>query len=89
MNAALDANGRQTILTRLDTNQLVIQRVTANPVTGAMKVNDGTTGTAPTDNWTDTDDNGRWTWTAVSSTDSNVLVALQADSTGALLIDSN
>lgn len=89
MNAALDSNGRQTIIARLNTNQLVIKRVTANPNNGAMNVNDGTTGTAPSDNWADTDDNGRTAWFAVSSSDPQTLVALQADSTGALLVDSN
>lgn len=88
MNAAIDSNSKQTITARLNTDGVTPTRITANPATNAMSVNDVTTGTAPVDNWSATDGNGRPTMFAVSNTDPTVLVALQSDSTGHLFIKS-
>ena len=52
-------------------------------------VNNHTTGTAVAHEFAATDDNGRTTMFAVSSVDRTSLIALQADSTGALLINSH
>lgn len=88
MNAAIDSNSKQTITARLNTDGVTPTRITANPATSAMSVSDGTTGTAPTNNWSATDESGRTTMFAVSNDDPTVLVALQCDSTGHLFIKS-
>ena len=87
-NAAIDSNSKQTITARLNTDGITPTRIRANPSTHAMSVVNGTTGTAPANNWSATDENGRTTMFAVSSSDPTVLVALQCDSTGHLFIKS-
>lgn len=89
MNAGIDQNSRQTITARLNTDGVTVIKITADPSTNAMLVNDGTTGANVADNWAATDGNGRPTMFAVSSVDGKTLVALQADSTGHLLVDSH
>jgi len=87
-NAAIDGNSKQTILARLKTDGATLTRVTANPSTGAMDVTGDTSGAVTPESYTATDENGRTSWLAVSEYDSKVLVALQCDSHGNLLIKS-
>jgi len=89
MNSAIDVNNNPTITARLNTDGITVERITANPTTGAVMVNNHTTGTAVAHEFAATDDNGRTTMFAVSSVDRTSLIALQADSTGALLINSH
>lgn len=86
-NAALDVNSKQTITARLNTDGITPVRVKAD-TNGALRVVNGTVGTAVPDAWAATDDNGRPTMFVVSSADNKTPVALQADSNGNLLIKS-
>lgn len=86
MNAAIDQNSKQTITARLKTDGVTVTRLTADPVTDALYVTTTTSGAVAPTNFAATDDNGRTSWFAVSEDDPTVLVALQCDSTGALLI---
>jgi hypothetical protein len=86
MNAALDTSSRQTITARLNTDGITVTRITANHSTGAVDVTTVTTGSVTPTNFAGTDENGRTTLFAVSENDPTQLVALQCDSTGALLI---
>lgn len=89
MNSSIDQNSKATITARLNTDGVTVTKITANPVNNAMSVNDGTTGSPVSNEWAATDDNGRPTMFAVSSSDGKTLIALQADATGHLLIDSH
>jgi len=85
-NASLDTNSKQTILARLKTDGITNTRVTANPSTGAMDTTTTTSGAVTPESFSGTDDNGRTGWFAVSENNSKQLVAIQCDSTGAVLI---
>lgn len=85
-NAAIDANSKQTITARLKTDNTVVTRLTAEPTTQALSTTLITAGAESPTDFSGTDDNGRTTWFAVSEDDPTQLVALQCDSTGALLI---
>ena len=89
MNALIDQNNNQTMIAALNTDGKTITRVLADPATGYLLTNDGTTGTnlAPAEALTD--ENGRKTLFALSATDGVTLVALNVDSTGALLVKSS
>lgn len=84
--AALDGSSKATITARLKTDALTITRLTAVPTTGALSVTTTTAGAVSPAAWAATDANGRTSWFAVSENDETVLVALQCDSTGALLV---
>jgi hypothetical protein len=86
--AAKDSNFVNTKIAILNSDGITIAALTANPTTGALKINDGTTGTsyAPLDAKRDPD--FAKCLLAVSYIDNKTLVPLQADSTGALLVDS-
>lgn len=86
MNAAIDVNSKQTITARLKTDGVSITRLTANPTTGKLSASTNTSGAVIPVNYAGTDDNGRNSWFAVSEFNPKQLVALQCDSTGALLI---
>jgi hypothetical protein len=88
MNSAIDANSKATITARLNTDGITVEKITADPVTHRMSVNNDVTGSVVTDEWAATDDNGRPTMFAVSSADGKTLIALQADATGHLLVKS-
>lgn len=85
-NAAIDINSRQTITARLKTDGVTNTRLTADPTTGALDTTSTTAGSVPPASWAATDENGRFSWFAVSEDNPKVLVALQCDSTGALLV---
>ena len=85
-NAAIDTNSKQTILARLKTDGVTLTRITADPSTGAMDTTLTTSGAVTPETFSGTDENGRTSWFAVSENDSTVLVALQCDSSGNLLI---
>lgn len=84
MNAALDQNSKQTALARLKTDGITRIRLTAT--LGVLNVTTTTSGAVTPSNFSGTDDNGRTTLFAVSESNPKQLVALQCDSTGALLI---
>lgn len=87
-NAAIDANSRQTITARLNTDVTQIVRIKCT-TTGHIDVDDAMTGAPGASDSAATDDNDRPTMFAVSNSDSTVLVALVANSAGALLVNSN
>lgn len=84
-NAAIDANSKQTATARLKTDGSLV-RLTANPTTGVLDTTTVTTGAASPSSSADVDENGRMSLLAVSESDPTILVALQCDSSGALLI---
>ncbi len=86
MNAAIDTNSKQTVTARLKTDGVTLLRLTADPATGTLSTTTTTSGSVAPTTFAGTDDNGRTSWFAVSSSDSTQLVALQCDSTGALLV---
>lgn len=88
-NASIDENSKATITAVLNTNGTDIVRVGVNPTTHVLNVDDNTTGSDNGGNEAATDANGRVTMFAESSNADGVLVALYADSSGKLLIDSN
>lgn len=87
-NAAIDANSKQTITARLNTDGLTVTRIKAAPSTHAMSIDDNTTGSDNGGTYAATDSNGRTAMFAVSSADGVTLVALYANSSGQLLVDS-
>jgi hypothetical protein len=89
MNSAIDQNSKATITARLNTDGVTVTKIKINPANSRLKVNDSTGGTAATDAWAATDDNERPTMFVVSNADGVTLVALLADSSGNLLINSH
>lgn len=88
-NASIDENSQATITARLNTDGTSIVRVGVDTSTHALEVNDGTGGSDNGGTFAVTDANGRPTMFAVSNVDGVTLVALYADSSGNLLINSN
>lgn len=86
MNAALDANSKQTATARLKNDGLTITRLTADPSTGALYTTVTTAGAVTPKTFAATDENHRTSWFAVSENDGTTPIALQCDSTGALLV---
>lgn len=86
MNAAIDVNSKQTITARLKDDGVTITRLVANPNTGALSTTTTTSGAVTPTTFAATDENGRTSWFAVSENEPTVLVALQCNSSGALLI---
>ncbi len=89
MNAYRDQNSVPTIIAGLETNGSTIVRVTADPATHALSVDDGTGGTdhGPTNDLRD--ENSVRAFMAVSSDDGVTPVVVYATSDGKLLINSN
>ena len=87
-NAAIDGSSKQTITARLNTDGVTIVRLTANVSTGALDITGTTAGSVTPTTFAATDENGRTSMFAVSENDPKVLVALQCDSSGNLLIKS-
>lgn len=86
MNGAIDMNSRSTITARLKTDGKTVTRLTATPSTGALSITVVTSGGVVPPQFAATDDNDRPTPFAVSENDGVTPVALQCDSTGALLV---
>lgn len=84
--AAIDRNSKSTMTARLNTDGITITRVTSDPSNGALKIQANTAGSVAPSSRSALDANERPTLLAVSENDPTVLVALQCDSTGALLI---
>lgn len=87
-NAKIDENGRQSMIGVLNTDGKTITRVVANSATNYLHVNDDVTGTNLSGNQASTDENGRTTMFALASDGSGTYIALNVDSTGALLTKS-
>lgn len=85
-NAAIDPNSKQTATARLKTSGTTIKRLTATDSSGSLDVTTSTAGAGTPSTFAATDENGRTSWMAVSENDQSVLVALQCDSNGSLLI---
>lgn len=86
MNAAIDTNSKQTATARLKTDGITVTRLTADPNTGALDTTAVTTGATIPSRFAATDENHRTSWFAVSENDGITPIALQCDSTGALLV---
>lgn len=86
--SAIDSNSRGSLTARLKTDALTITRLTADPTTGSLATTVNTAGAVNPKTFAATDDNYRPTIFAVSESDGVTLVALQCDSTGALLVKS-
>ncbi len=88
MNASLDENSQATITAALNTNGSTIIKVKVNAANHALKVDDNNTGTDHGPSKGLKDENMRTTYFATSSVDGKTPVALYADSSGNLLIQS-
>lgn len=86
MNGAIDTSSRSTMTARLKTDGITVTRLIANASTGALSVSTTTTGGVAPSQFAATDENERPTLFAVSENDGVTPVALQCDSSGALLI---
>lgn len=87
-NAYKDENSIPTMIGALDTNGQSITRVVADPLTSALEVDDGSTGTNHGPTNAPRDENGIPALQAVSSADGQTPVTLYVNSLGHLLIDS-
>ena len=85
-NAAIDANSRQTATATLKTDGVTIVKLEALSITGALTTTTTTSGAVVPSTFAETDNNGRISWFAVSENDPTVLVRVQCDSSGAVLI---
>ena len=84
--AAIDQNSKQTITARLKTDGVTIKRAIADAATGKLGVTNNTAGAVTPSTFAASDENGRTSWFAVSELDSKVLVAIQCDSSGNILV---
>lgn len=91
MNAQKDENGRDSMIAILNSDGVSVTRVTANPTTRGLKVDDNTTGSDAGNNSgiAQIDENGVAVMYALSSAGDGSLVELYVDSAGKLLINSN
>lgn len=87
-NASHDDNGVPTKLGTLTTDGVTPQPIAVNPSNKAVKVNNGTTGTASTRTVAPRDANDVPTWLGVSSVDGVTLVPIAVDSNGLLQVQS-
>lgn len=83
--AALDQDSKQTATARLKTDGVTITRLKGDS-SGILQTTTTTSGAVIPSTFAATDDNGRMSLFAVSENDSKVLVALQCDASGNLLI---
>lgn len=88
-NASLDENGIPTLICALNTDGTTITRVKVNSSTHTLKVVDDSTGSDHGTINALRDENSKVCLMAVSSADGVTPVAVYADSSGNLLIDSN
>lgn len=87
-NASIDDNGQATLTAALNTNGTTIVRVKVNATNHGLKVSDDDTGSDHGPYRALHDENMRTTMFATSSVDGVTPVALYADSSGNLLIQS-
>lgn len=87
-NAYIDENGVRTVTGTLQSDGVTIVRLKINPSNNALKVVDGTTGTASTRTIAPRDENGHPAWMGLSSADNTTLIPIAMDSDGNLLIQS-
>ena len=87
-NAKKDNNGVSTMLGTYDGDGKTPVNIKVNPSNGALKVVDGTTGTASTSTIAIKDNNGVPVLMGVSSADMTTLIPIATDSSGNLLIKS-
>ncbi len=86
--AAIDSSSNQSMTALLNTDGSTITRLRVTASNHRLNTTDGTTGTDHGGTHAFFDDNQRTTLFAVSNVDGVSLVALYADSSGRLLIDS-
>ena len=87
-NAYIDENGIKTTTGTLQSDGVTIVRLQVNPVSGGLKVSDGTSGTASTRTNASRDENNHPVWMGVSAADNTTLIPIAMDSNGNLLIKS-
>lgn len=87
-NAAIDQNGVKTFTAVLNTDGSTIKRLYVNPLNGALKVSDDSTGTYPGGNTAKIDENDAPTKTGVSTTDGKTPLKVLINSSNELLIKS-
>ena len=90
-NAYRDENDVPTKIGLLNTNGTTIMRLYVNPTTGALRVNDASTGTYPAaaGNRAHKDDNAVSTMTGVSEADETTPLNFLINSSNELLVDSS
>ena len=89
MNSQKDENGVSTLIGALESDGKTIIPIQAAPVTGAIMVSNGTTGTDYGQGAAPIDENSIPVLMAVSSADGKTPVAIYADSNGFLLIKNS
>lgn len=87
-NSPTDNNHVSTFAGTLQSNGATYVPATVNPTNKALKVLDGTTGTASTRITAPRDGNGKVAWMGVSSADMTTLIPIAMDSNGNLLVQS-
>lgn len=87
MNAALDQNGRNTLIALLNTDGETIKRIRANASNNRLKIDDGNSGNDNGGYVREDEDTRNILW-AVSSSDGESIVPLYSTSSGELLIQS-
>lgn len=87
-NAKIDENNVPTILGTLQSDGQTLINLKINPTNGAVKISDGTTGTASTRINAGRDENSKTAWIGVSSVDGFTPVPVAFDSDGNILIKS-
>ena len=87
-NARIDENGIRTALGTLQSDGVTTIPIQVNPATGAMKVSNGTSGTASARANAPRDENEHPAWIGMSSADMVTPVPIACDSGGNLLIQS-
>jgi len=90
-NSQKDQNGRDSLISSLNTDGTTIVTLKANPANNALKALDASTGSDAGNHGGIAliDQNGVSAMTALSSTGDGTIIQLYADSSGNLLIDSN
>lgn len=87
-NAAIDQNDVKTFLGVLDSDGTTTKRLYVNPLNGALKVNDASTGTYPGGNIAKRDENFVTSRMGSSSADGKTPIKILINSSNELLIKS-
>lgn len=87
-NAAIDQNSVKTLIGTLQSDGQTIVRIKVNPSTGALKISDGTSGTASSRITASRDENGHTSLMGVSSADGVTPILIAVDSSGNILTKS-
>lgn len=85
-NASLDQNSKATILATLNTDGVSLVRVEVNQANGILSTTTSTAGSVTPSEFSFTDENGRDTWFGVSENDGVTPIAVQCNSSGAVLV---